>query len=384
LFSSIYVRYKIDRLINTIGIIYLFQGVKAFMVLSKKHTCNIAILGAGSIGCYLGGCLINAGCDITLVGRARLQQQLLENGLNVTDWQGRNSHITPSHINYSLSDSELTHYALSTADYILVTVKSGDTSAAAQNISQYAKSGAVVVSFQNGVRNSQVLSELLPNQHVVAGMVPFNVLTKGAGTFHCGTEGNLGVENANGIVSTLIAAFNAANLPVDVYNNLHDIQWSKLIMNLNNAINALSGLPLKEELSDRRYRKVLALVIKEALGVLKVANIKTVKTGKVIPQLIPTILLLPNSLFKIVAASMIKIDPDARSSMYEDFALGRPTEIDYLNGEIVALAQKHNIPSPVNEKIMQLVKRIEKSQQGSPNISSIDLLQHVNKKAPIN
>jgi len=97
---------------------------------------------------------------------------------------------------------------------------------------------------------------------------------------------------------------------------------------MNNSINALSGQPLKVQLSDRTYRKVLALSIKEALYILNRANVKTVKTGKVAVQLLPLILLLPNGLFKIVASSMIKIDSTARSSMYEDLMLNRNTEID--------------------------------------------------------
>ena len=101
------------------------------------------------------------------------------------------------------------------------------------------------------------------------------------------------------------------------------------------------------------------------------------KTGKVIVQLIPFILLLPNSLFKIVASSMIKIDPTARSSMYEDFMLGRHTEIDYLNGEIVDLAKHLNIPSPVNSAIMNLVKTAEKQSNGSPMISAKELLNQI-------
>jgi len=342
------------------------------MTLPNNLSSKITILGAGSIGCYLGGCLINAGCDITLVGRARLQQQLMEHGLNVTDWQGRNSHIAPAKIHYSLSESDL-----STADYILVTVKSGDTSSAAQSIAKYAKPSAVVVSLQNGIRNTQILRELLPDHHIITAMVPFNVLTKGDGVFHCGTEGNLAFEDSNGLANTLIGALSLANLTVDVHSNLRAIQWSKLIMNLNNAINALSGVPLKEELSDRRYRKVLALSIKEALRVLKAANIKPVKTGKVIPRLIPYILLLPNSLFKMVAASMIKIDPNARSSMYEDFTLNRNTEIDYLNGEIVNLAKQHHVPTSINEKIVELVKQAEQDHRGSPRIKSKQLLQLV-------
>jgi len=338
---------------------------------------NIAILGAGSIGCYLGGCLAAAGINVTFIGRERMQQQLLTHGLRLSDWQGRDSFIAAKLLNYSLSINSLSMVTSSHIDYILVTVKSGDTQSVIDSIAKHVDSDVIIVSFQNGIRNGELLSQGLPNHQVLTGMVPFNVLAKGDGNFHCGTEGNLTIADKNGLATSLINAFEEAQLPVDIYDDLTPIQWSKLILNLNNSINALSGLPLKTQLSDRNYRKVLALSIREALYVLNKANIKTIKTGKVIVQLIPFILLLPNSLFKIVASSMIKIDPTARSSMYEDFTLGRQTEIDYLNGEIVALAKQLNILSPVNIAIMNLVKQAERTGKGSPKLTANALLNYI-------
>lgn len=338
---------------------------------------NIIILGAGNIGCYLGGCLAKTGANVTFIGRERMRQQLLTHGLALSDWQGRDDFIASELLNYSLSISSLSMVTLSNADYILVAVKSGDTQSLVGNISKYVNPNTIIVSFQNGIRNGGLLKQGLPNHQILTAMVPFNVLAKGDGRFHCGTEGNLAIEDKEGLAASLLHDFEAANLPVNVYDDLKPIQWSKLILNLNNSINALSGLPLKIQLSDRMYRKVLALSIKEALKVLNRANIKTVKTGKVVVQLIPYILLLPNSLFEIVASSMIKIDPAARSSMYEDFMLGRHTEIDYLNGEIVDLAKHLNIPSPVNSAIMNLVKTAEKQSNGSPMISAKELLNQI-------
>jgi len=337
--------------------------------LKTEKPLSIAILGAGSIGCYLGGCLAVAGIHVTLIGRERMQQQLLTHGLRLSDWQDRDSIISPSKLNYSLSINDLVNI-----NYLLVTVKSGDTQSVIDSISQHVNSNTIIVSFQNGIRNGEILKQGLPNHQVITGMVPFNVLAKGAGKFYCGTEGNIAIADKGGVADSLIKAFKQAKLPVDNYDDLTPIQWSKLMLNLNNSINALSGLPLKAQLSDPAYRNVLALSIKEALHILKIANIKTLKTGKVAVPLIPFILLLPNSLFKIVASSMIKIDPTARSSMYEDFALGRKTEIDYLNGEVVALAKEYNIPSPINTNIIKLIKAAEAKNEGSPAISGKALL----------
>lgn len=335
--------------------------------------CKVAIVGAGSIGCYIGGCLISAGVDVTLIGRQRMQQQLQSNGLTLTDWRGKQEYVAPENINYSLEIS-----ALANADFILVTVKSGDTEAIALDIAKYAKSSAVIVSLQNGVTNGDVLRKHLPMFTVLSGMVPFNVLTKGEGQLHCGTEGNVALEDPNNSADELIAAFDSARLSVDIYNDLRNIQWTKLLLNLNNAINALSGIPLLEELSDRAYRRILAQAISEALIVFKAAGIEPVKSGKVRPKIIPFVLSLPTWLYKIVASSMLKIDPTARSSMYEDFMLGRQTEIDYLNGAIADLAKAHHQASPINAAITQLVKA-NAGKTGSPCLSSLALTKEIRK-----
>lgn len=70
---------------------------------------------------------------------------------------------------------------------------------------------------------------------------------------------------------------------------------------------------------------------------------------------------------------MLTIDPKAKSSMQEDLTLGRMTEVDLLNGEIILLAQKHGMQVPINEKITALIKDAEKAANGSPKITGKSL-----------
>ena len=348
--------------------------------MSTKETANkpnIVVLGAGSIGCYLGGCLLSAGANVTLIGRARLKDQVAQSGLTVTDWRGRNTTLSPSEVNFIENAAVMTN-----ADFILVCVKSGDTHEAASLIAQYGHNGElgtypIIISFQNGVRNGEVLSKSLPNYKIMKGMVPFNVFGQGKGHFHCGTEGNLCIEDDSGKAGDLVTLFERADLPVNVYKDLSSVQWGKLLMNLNNAVNALSGRLLLEQLNDNAYRKVMAVVLKEALAVMSAAGIEPAKTGKVIPKLMPYIMSLPNFLFKKVAAATLKIDPQARSSMYEDLALNRKTEVDYLNGEIVALGLAHHVNTPANAAIVKLIKAAESAKNGSPNMSASELQQAI-------
>ncbi|MDO6568909.1 2-dehydropantoate 2-reductase [Alteromonas sp. 1_MG-2023] len=347
---------------------------------ATANTANIVILGAGSIGCYLGGCLLSIGANVTLIGRARLKIQIANSGLTLTDWRGRDTKLKPRDVNFT-ENAEV----MAIADYILVCVKSGDTQEAASLIAQYEnsdplKDNPVVISFQNGVRNGRLLSECLPNHTVMKGMVPFNVLGQGDGHFHCGTEGDLCIEDKSGQATDLVGLLEMANLPVKVFKDLSSVQWGKLLMNLNNAVNALSGRPLLEQLNDSAYRKVMAVVLKEALAIMKAAGIEPAKTGKVVPKLMPYIMSLPNFLFKKVAAATLKIDPQARSSMYEDLALNRKTEVDYLNGEIVALGLAHEVSTPANTAIVELIKAAENANDGSPRLSASALQQAIGMK----
>ncbi|WP_412722576.1 2-dehydropantoate 2-reductase [Alteromonas sp. D210916BOD_24] len=335
---------------------------------------KIAVLGAGSIGCFVAGCMLSvmrqgdSTVQITLIGRERLQHDIQTNGITVTDFKGRSQHIAHELIQYRTD-----HHSLTDADFILLCVKSQDTAHAAAVIKQFANPTATIVSLQNGVSNAQTLSQLL-TQPVIKGMVPFNVFYQGKGHFHCGTEGDIAIEDPNGRCQPLVHLLSKASLPVSIYQDLTGVQYAKLIMNLNNAVNALSGLPLKAQLGNRQYRLVMAKVLSEALAVFSAAGIKPVRTGKVIPKLMPIIMLLPNFLFNIVAASTLKIDPQARSSMYEDLMLGRRTEIDFLNGEIVRLGKQYHVKTPVNNHLVSLVKAAEAENRGGPNLAANQLL----------
>ena len=82
--------------------------------------------------------------------------------------------------------------------------------------------------------------------------------------------------------------------------------------------------------------------------------------------LLPFVLRLPDTVFRILAGRMLKIDPQARSSMWEDLQQGRRTEIDYLQGAIVRIAAQHGQRAPLSERIIELVRSAEELKQGSP------------------
>jgi 2-dehydropantoate 2-reductase len=147
------------------------------------------------------------------------------------------------------------------------------------------------------------------------------------------------------------------------------VLWGKLMINLNNALNALAGVPLVTELADKRWRRLLARQMEEGLAVLKAAGIRPAGIGGVPLGAVPRILRLPTWLFRRVARAMIAIDPQARSSMWEDLERRRRTEIDHLQGAILSLAAKTGVRVPLTRRIVELVKAAEAARAGSPGLT---------------
>ena len=316
---------------------------------------KICIYGAGSIGCYIGGRLLAAGSEVSFVGRARMGEQLRSKGIALSHYDDRRWHVPPERIDVSTDAA-----TAAAADLVLVTVKSAATPTAAAELANVLRPGAIVVSFQNGVGNADVLRAALPNNAVLEGMVPFNVIECAPGAFHQGTAGELELRHTPAL-QPFVDEFKKAGLPLTQHADMLPVQWAKLLLNLNNAINALSNRPLKEELSQRAYRVCLAMAQKEALGLLKQANIRPAKVTPLPATWIPRVLAVPDALFERLGRAMLTIDPRARSSMSDDLAAGRTTEIDWINGEVVRLAQRLEQTAPVNERLCELVREAEKS-----------------------
>ena len=333
---------------------------------------RIAVFGAGSVGCYLGGRLIAAGADVLLVGRPSLRNEAKKHGLTVTDWRGYRAFIEPEKVPFETEPS-----FLSGAEAVLLAVKCRDTANAARQIAAYTPAGIPVISLQNGIRNPAVLLEDLPGRPILAAMIPFNIIHGKDGKFHCGTEGDIILESGSGFENQIAAVFSGAGLRVLLHERMEGVLWSKLLLNLNNAINALAGVPLADELRQPLYRKVLAACIQEGLHALDKAGIRPEKIGKVRLSLVPLLLRMPNMIFLSAARGMLRIDPHARTSMWEDLEKKRPTEIDCLNGEITALADSCGVAAPVNKSIISLIKKAEAAGCGSPKMSARGLLEAV-------
>jgi 2-dehydropantoate 2-reductase len=321
----------------------------------------IGVAGAGSIGCFVGGMLAAGGRRVALLARPRVIGEIETHGLRLTSYDGIDRHLAANQFTLSEDPGVFANAAV-----VLVTVKSADTAGMAEIIARHAPAGAVIVSLQNGVGNAALLREKLPGRRVLGGMVPFNVIALGDGRFHRATSGDIVIErDAEGTAEKL----SVPNLKMRATDNITGVQWGKLLFNLNNALNALANLPLRAQLAQRPWRRLFADQVEEALAAIKAEGIRPVSTAPLPVSFMPPLLRLPDALFQVVLGRTMKIDPEARSSMWEDLQRGRRTEIDYLQGVITEIAARRGLTAPLSRRIVELIRKAEADGKGSPGLT---------------
>jgi len=141
---------------------------------------------------------------------------------------------------------------------------------------------------------------------------------------------------------------------VKIRENIESDQWSKLLVNLNNGLNALAGGTLQESFAQRDYRKAWAASIEEGLGILAANNIHTGHFVGSNPKKFAKLLRLP----------------------LDDLEAGKPSEISFLQGAIIELAKESGMAAPVNQAVYDAVQAAFKAGK-SPKLSGTQILNLV-------
>ncbi|WP_338748764.1 2-dehydropantoate 2-reductase [Janibacter alittae] len=323
---------------------------------------RVAIMGAGSIGCHLGGWLASS-AEVTLIGRAPTIDAIEEQGLTVSDLKGHRRTVPPERLTLATEAS-----AVVDADYVLMTTKSSGTSRATRQIAPYLDHDSVIISFQNGLRAASMIDEALGSAFpsrasrplALSGMVPFNVVRVDETHWAQTVSGRLRVKD-HPRIDPLIRAAHGAGLRIEIEPDMRAVLFGKLLLNLNNAVNALTGEPLAVQLRDRDCRTVLAACQDEALALARRLGVNPARMTPLPPALVPAVLRSPTPLFTSLSRASLKVTPQARSSMADDLSAGRPTEIDEMQGAIVTLGRTHGTATPVCSRVVDLVREAEEA-----------------------
>ena len=179
--------------------------------------------------------------------------------------------------------------------------------------------------------------------------------------------------SSRGIGRAIALGLAEAGFDLELSKDIRGQQWSKLVINLTNAVGALCGVPTRAILFEAEYRKIYRAAVAEAVTVLRAAKIPLEKIGPLPVTALPRLLALPTPIFRVVARGQLRIDPEARPSMWQDLERRRVTEVEELNGEIVKLAASVGVPAPVNQRFVELVHEAERAGKGPPNLSAAAL-----------
>lgn len=312
---------------------------------------RIAILGTGSLGGVLAGCLTDTSADLICVSRGRTAE-ILKSGLTVFTPEGSVEMIPGDR--YSLIDSEegpLSDEICDSCDVAIVTGKAGSTASLSSIAEDLVVEGGVVVSIQNGLGNAGIIASRVGWGRVLGGSTTHSAWRDNDGAIHWTGRGSISIGSMDGsepnpIASSLISLLEEAGLCPNWSDDIERVIWSKLMINVAiNPICAIAGIRngALVEIPELWTQSLEAM--REAESVARASGVDLSDYDS------------EEYLRKVVESTA-----ENRVSMLQDLMAGRKTEIDMLCGAVVSKGQEFGVPTPRNEMLLALVRGIEMSQ----------------------
>ena len=297
---------------------------------------RIAIMGAGGIGGYFGARLALSGSDVTFIARGHHLAAMRDHGLRVESELG-DMHVAP----VQATDDPAT---ISEADLVIVGVKLWDTEQAARQILPLTKRGAAVISFQNGVQKDDILRSVLGDAPLLGGVSYIAAVIKEPGVIkHTGKMQRLIFGEFDGSRSPRAEAFlnacQAAGIDAELSGDIRRVIWEKFVF-----LVALSGatsvmrLPVGPIRENPQSRSFFLDLMREVAAVGRAHGVN-----------------LPANFAEDRLAFGDTLPAEMTSSMHGDLDRGKPLEVPWLSGGVVALGQAVGVPTPCNRAVADIL-----------------------------
>lgn len=318
---------------------------------------RVVIQGIGGIGGVVAGTLIDAGMKPVLVtNNADITNAIRADGLRVK--LPDRAFTVKADVYTTLAE------APGPFDAAYLIMKALGVVDAARETAKHLAPDGYVVTFQNGIVEDAV-GEAIGIGRVVSASVGWNGIMHKPGDYERTTPGNTFVGELDGRLTPRVQRIAEAlrhSGPVTVSKNMRGVLWSKLAINCTvNSVGALTGETLGEMLADPRIRKLFLRTYSE---VFDTAAAQGIQLERIAAN--PNLLYLPkNAGFltrytkDFIARMLGRKYKSARSSTLQSLERGRKTEVDFLNGYVVDVAQKLGVRTPVNAALTRMIKEIE-------------------------
>ncbi|HTY45483.1 MAG TPA: ketopantoate reductase family protein [Patescibacteria group bacterium] len=320
---------------------------------------KIAVVGAGAIGTLVAGYLKLKGEEVTLVGRPDSVKVIKEEGLRISGVRGDFQVKLEAH---ELLDREY--------ELVVFAVKTQDMATALKDNSAFL-GNAVVLTTQNGVQADRIASGFIDKQRLVSSIVMFGAtLLEPAKVVH-NFEGSLIIGRPYGtndkavldIRQTLSQVF-----PVIVSDAIEGMKYLKVFVNANNCIPAILGVSMQEAFGDLQVSRISIAVWREGLEIARQAGVNLVALPDFPLERLTQLASMPLGKAAVIFSGImtgLSKEP-LYGSILQSIKRNRTSEIDYINGEFVRLAQAHHLTAPLNERLVEMVHEVEKKRRFFP------------------
>jgi len=315
---------------------------------------RIAVIGAGAIGCTIGALLSRAGQDVTLIGRPKQVAAICSGGLHIDGALGK--------FTVQIPVAEQLDFR---PDLVLLAVKTQDVVTAVQ-VSLPLLTDTPLVTLQNGLRSDDLVAGVLPHHQIVSAVVSIIATYLTPGTVTIISPGSLVIGHpfaATEPLLPMVAEILNHAIPTQISANIRGAHWLKLLVNVNNALPAITNRTVQEVYADPYLSQLMIRLLREGLAVVQRAGIKLESLPDVSVALIRLLGRLPVKLAARLTAAKVRRTVSTLpvlGSTLQSLRRHRSTEIDYLNGEIVRLGTEVGVPTPLNAMVVEMVHRVEK------------------------
>lgn len=322
---------------------------------------KIAVVGAGAIGSGVGALLHQAGHDVTLVGRpdhvAAIRRQ---GGLLVHDQRpGRHGQLL-----LPLPAAERLAFA---PDILLVGTKVQDVADACRQSLPCAR-GAPAVMMQNGLSGDAIAGDVLGRENIIGCIVRFGVVYLKPGSIVRHSEGWLLIGQAfqpNGPRTQRVAEALNSGIRTILTDNIAGARWTKLLFNVQAALQAATGLSMQECSTYQEIRLLAMALVQETALVAEKAGVRLGPVDGISLEAVAAIRKLPPLLqlgdipMEIMPLLVFTEGFSPMSSTLQSRRRGKGTEVDYLNGDVARATRAVGATAPLNERILQIMHELE-------------------------
>lgn len=254
-------------------------------------------------------------------------------------------------------------------DIVFLMTKQQHNAEVVAMLKDYLAEDGVLVTFQNGLPELQI-ADIIGEERVIGCTVAWGATMQQAGVCELTSSPDALSFSLGSISATRNHHFDKVKQllelmgKVDVEDNFIGSRWSKLLINASfSGMSAVLGCTFGEAAKPKSSRRIVQALIKECIDVCKAGGIRIEPVqGKDIVKLLDYNNALKKAFSSFIIPIAIRKHASLKASMLQDLEKGKLTEVDAINGAVSAFGRKVGCPTPMNDRVVDIIHRIERGE----------------------